>query len=109
MLYLKQWERDLNKKQTARPAIQAAPLALDRRYPSPYNALEICKEVFMDIFRKLGIGIVFIIPSFVLGGALWAMIESWFGVLVLEVVMAGFYFSIVRRNPAESRQEAESA
>jgi hypothetical protein len=62
----------------------------------------------MDIYRKLGIGIVFIVPAFVLGGALWALIESWFGVLVLEIVVTGIYWSIIRRKPAEPQQEAES-
>ena len=48
----------------------------------------------MDTPRKLGIGIVMIVPAFVLGAAVWALLESWFAVLVSQVIMSLLYASI---------------
>jgi len=41
----------------------------------------------MDIARKIGIGIVMIIPTFVVAGAIWDMIHSWFAIVVWVVIM----------------------
>ncbi|MFZ0450253.1 MAG: hypothetical protein WAL98_13525 [Desulfatiglandaceae bacterium] len=52
----------------------------------------------MDLPRKLGVGIVMLVPAFVLGGALWALIESWIAVLILEILIAlGFGYMISER------------
>jgi hypothetical protein len=59
----------------------------------------------MDITRKIGIGIVMIVPAFVFGGALWAMIESWVAVLGLEVVMVIIYFLIISGKSSVTSQE----
>ncbi len=49
----------------------------------------------MDLPRKIGIGIIMLAPAFVLGGALWALIESWIAVLILEILIAlGFGYMI---------------
>jgi hypothetical protein len=49
----------------------------------------------MDLPRKLGVGMVMLVPAFVLGGVLWALIESWIAVFVLEVLIAlGFGYMI---------------
>ena len=45
----------------------------------------------MDLARKLGIGIVMIVPAFVFGGVLWALVESWLAVLGLEIIMVLVY------------------
>jgi hypothetical protein len=42
-----------------------------------------------------GIGVVMIVPTFVLSGAVWQLFGSWFAVLGLDVVMVLAYTSIV--------------
>jgi hypothetical protein len=47
----------------------------------------------METSRRLGIGIVMIIPSFVGGGFLWELFKSWAAVLVwitLLIIIYGF-------------------
>jgi hypothetical protein len=44
----------------------------------------------MDTARKLGIGIVMIIPTFVVAGALWQIFSSWLAVIVWIAIMAAF-------------------
>jgi hypothetical protein len=49
----------------------------------------------MDLPRKLGVGMVMLVPAFVLGGLLWALIESWIAILILEIFIAlGFGYVI---------------
>ena len=45
----------------------------------------------MDISRKIGIGIVLIVPAFVGSAALWSIFESWIAVLVWLVLLAFGY------------------
>ncbi|MBW1765035.1 MAG: hypothetical protein JRJ23_09925 [Deltaproteobacteria bacterium] len=45
----------------------------------------------MDISRKIGIGIVMIIPTFVGGGVVWYFLNSWLAVLVWIIVIASGY------------------
>jgi FtsH-binding integral membrane protein len=45
----------------------------------------------MDIGRKIGIGIVLIVPAFVGSGALWSLFESWIVVLVWLALLAFGY------------------
>jgi len=47
----------------------------------------------MDISRKIGIGIVLIVPAFVGSAALWSIFESWIAVLVWLVLLALGYRS----------------
>ncbi len=42
----------------------------------------------MDIARKLGIGIVMIVPTFVGSGAVWDIFGSWVAVIVWVIIMA---------------------
>lgn len=42
----------------------------------------------MDLFRRIGIGIVMIVPTFVGGGAVWDIFHNWFAVGVWIVIMA---------------------
>jgi hypothetical protein len=62
----------------------------------------------MDLARKLGIGIVMIVPAFVFGGVLWALVKSWLAVLGLEILMVFIYAWIVsgRRRVRELKAEA---
>ena len=59
----------------------------------------------MELPRKIGIGVVMIIPAFVFGGAVWALIESWIGVLVIEILMVLVYSSIISGWPVQSFQK----
>lgn len=42
----------------------------------------------MDLFRRIGIGIVMIVPTFVGGGAVWDLFHNWFAVFVWIAIMA---------------------
>lgn len=42
----------------------------------------------MDVPRKIGIGIVMIVPTFVGSGALWALFHSFIPVTIWVVLMA---------------------
>jgi hypothetical protein len=42
----------------------------------------------MELARRIGIGIIMIIPTFVGGGAVWAIFHNWFAALVWVVIMA---------------------
>lgn len=49
----------------------------------------------MDLPRKLGVGIVMIVPAFVLGGALWSLTKSWVAVWILAALFAiGYGYGI---------------
>lgn len=41
----------------------------------------------MDLFRKIGIGIVMIVPTFVFGGLIFHLLHSWLAVLVWMIIM----------------------
>ena len=42
----------------------------------------------MEFSRRIGIGIVMLIPTFVGTGAVWALFHSWLAVLVWVAIMA---------------------
>lgn len=44
----------------------------------------------MDLFRRIGIGIVSIIPAFVLGGLIWDWFGSWLAVAGMVVIVGIF-------------------
>ena len=58
----------------------------------------------METPRKIGIGVIMIIPAFVFGGVVWALIESWIAVLVLEILMILLYSSIISGWPVAAIQ-----
>lgn len=60
----------------------------------------------MDFTRKFGIGVVMIVPGFVLGGAIWQIFGSWFAVLGLEVIIALTYTSIIAGWPVALGEKA---
>lgn len=80
--------------------------ALDRTGAIPYNPIPVfdgqqtqracLEEVPMDPSRMIGIAIVMMVPAFVIGGAIWALVESWAAVGIIEIIIAGVYVSIVR-------------
>jgi hypothetical protein len=43
----------------------------------------------MDIPRMIGIGIVMIVPTVVLGGAVWDIFHNWVAVLAWVIIMGG--------------------
>ena len=49
----------------------------------------------MDITKKIGIGITMIVPGFVFGGLVWSWFHSWIVVWLLEIAVAGTYYSII--------------
>ncbi|RJR18923.1 MAG: hypothetical protein C4582_10935 [Desulfobacteraceae bacterium] len=49
----------------------------------------------MDLFRKIGIGIVMIVPGFVFGGLLWSFSHSWLAILGLEIAMVILLWAIL--------------
>ena len=49
----------------------------------------------MDLSRKIGIGVVMVVPTFVGGGAVWEIMSSWFAVIIWILVMAFIYGGIL--------------
>ena len=49
----------------------------------------------MDISRKIGIGIVMIIPTFVGCGVLWEIFHSWIAVIIWIAIMAFVHKNII--------------
>ncbi|UCF84906.1 MAG: hypothetical protein JSV50_04550 [Desulfobacteraceae bacterium] len=59
----------------------------------------------MELPRKIGIGVVMIVPAFVFGGIVWSLIESWIGVIVIEILMVLLYSSIISGWPVQAFQK----
>ena len=49
----------------------------------------------MDIPRKIGIGIVMLVPTFVGSGALWALFHSFIPVIIWAILMGLVTMGIV--------------
>ncbi|PKN29420.1 MAG: hypothetical protein CVU64_08350 [Deltaproteobacteria bacterium HGW-Deltaproteobacteria-21] len=49
----------------------------------------------MDIFRRIGIAIVMIVPTFVIAGALWSIFHSWIPILLWVIVVAAFMAGLI--------------
>ena len=49
----------------------------------------------MDIVRKIGTAIVFIIPTFVFSGLIWSWFHSWLFVLGMIIIVAIIYSMII--------------
>jgi len=50
----------------------------------------------IPLTRKIGIGIVFMVPAFVFAGLLWHFVPSWLAVLGLEIVMVILYSLVLK-------------
>jgi hypothetical protein len=62
----------------------------------------------MDLYRKIGIGIVSIIPAFVLGGLMWDWFGSWLPVLGM-LVMVGLFSGSAMAGKLSKRQGEDHA
>jgi hypothetical protein len=60
----------------------------------------------MDLTRKIGIGIVMIIPTFVSSGLVWSWVHSWFCVLGNVIIMAVIYYMIISKKLTRIFQNA---
>ena len=49
----------------------------------------------MDLYRKIGIGVVSIIPAFVLAGLVWDWFGSWLAVLGVVILVGIFSGSVI--------------
>jgi len=49
----------------------------------------------MDLWRKIGIGVVSIIPAFVLSGLVWDWFESWLAALAVVILVGVFSGSVI--------------
>ena len=49
----------------------------------------------MDLARKIAIGIVSLVPAFVLGGLIWSWFGSWLAVLGMVVIVGIFSGSAI--------------
>jgi len=49
----------------------------------------------MDLPRKLGVAITFIIPTFVFSGLIWSWFHSWLCVLGVMIIIAIIYSMII--------------
>jgi hypothetical protein len=59
----------------------------------------------MDLARKLGIGIVMIVPTFVIAGLLWDLFgKSWVAVFLWVVIMGALYGAIVTGKLSRSKK-----
>ena len=59
----------------------------------------------MDIYRKIGIGIVMIVPTFVGNGAIWNIFHSWIPVIIWFIIMAAVYGGILTGKLSKARVE----
>jgi hypothetical protein len=62
----------------------------------------------MDIPRKIGIGIVMLVPTFVGSGALWALFHSFIPIVIWVVLMGFVARGIIAGKIAAKFQGANS-
>ncbi len=60
----------------------------------------------MNLWRKIGICIVSIIPAFVLSGLIWNMSHSWLSVLATIVIIGLFIGSVIAGKFSSPEQSA---
>jgi len=60
----------------------------------------------MNLWRKIGIGIVSMIPAFVLGGLAWNMSHSWLSVIAVIVLVGLFIGSVIAGKFSSSEPSA---
>ena len=49
----------------------------------------------MDLIRKLGTAIVFMIPTFVFSGLVWDWFHSWIAVFIMMIIIGVLYVMII--------------
>lgn len=65
----------------------------DKTYPEVFINCQ--RRNSMDIPRKIGIGVVMIVPTFVIAGALWDLFNNYIPIGVWVIVMAFLYLQII--------------
>jgi hypothetical protein len=60
----------------------------------------------MNLWRKIGIGIVSMIPAFVLSGLIWDMSHSWLSVVATIVIVGLFSGSVIAGKFSSPEQNA---
>ena len=50
----------------------------------------------MDIPRMIGIGIVMLVPTFVVGGAIWDIFHHWFAVLAWLIIIGVGTYNLIK-------------
>jgi hypothetical protein len=73
---------------------------LDRRFEpiifrEPYIYKFDIRRFGMDLSRKIGIGVVMVVPTFVGSGAVWGIFSSYIAVFIWVVIMAFLYGGIL--------------
>ena len=61
----------------------------------------------MDISRRIGIGIVMLIPFFVISGVLWAIFHSYIPVALWFIVMVGIAGAVISGRYLKSWKSTE--
>ncbi len=59
----------------------------------------------MDIIRKIAIGVVMIVPTFVFSGLVWSWFHSWYAVYGMMILMGLIYTSIIAGWPVALREK----
>ena len=60
----------------------------------------------MDLPRKIGVGIVSLIPTFVLSGLVWNMTHSWLSVFATMIIVGLFSGSVIAGKFSSSEPSA---
>jgi len=68
---------------------------IDYKAPIFYISEKFLEESKMELSRKMGIGIVMMIPTFVFSGLFWDLFHCWIGIIVTIVVMGFLYIQII--------------
>ncbi len=64
------------------------------------------RRLHMNLWRKIGIGIVSMIPAFVLSGLIWDMSHSWLSVLATIIIVGLFSGSVIAGKFSSPEQSA---
>jgi len=64
------------------------------------------RRLQMNLWRKIGIGIVSMIPAFVLSGLIWNMSHSWLSVVATIVIVGLFSGSVIAGKFSSPEQTA---
>ena len=60
----------------------------------------------MDVIRKIAIGVVMIVPTFVFSGLVWSWFHSWFMVFGMMILMGLTYTSVIAGWPVALVQKS---
>ena len=63
----------------------------------------------MELERKLGVGIVMLIPTFVFSGVIWSFVHSYLAVLGWVIIMGFTYRAIVTGKFRSAKENVKPA